>query len=48
MEPSAVQPSQGENRNGETGNRTNFYEVLGVPRAASKAQINDAFRKMAV
>lgn len=27
---------------------TSFYEVLGVPRTASKAQINDAFRKIAV
>jgi curved DNA-binding protein CbpA len=25
-----------------------LYEVLGVPRTASKAQINDAFRKIAV
>ena len=25
---------------------TNFYDVLGVPRSASKAQINDAFRKI--
>ncbi len=27
---------------------TNFYEVLGVPRSASKTQINDAFRKIAI
>lgn len=27
---------------------TSFYDVLGVPRTASKAQINDAFRKIAV
>lgn len=26
----------------------NFYEVLGVRRGASRAEINDAFRKMAV
>lgn len=26
----------------------NFYEALGVPRTASKAQINEAFRKIAV
>jgi len=26
----------------------NFYEVLGVPKTASKAQINDAFRNIAV
>ena len=27
---------------------TDSYQVLGVPRTASKAQINDAFRKIAV
>lgn len=27
---------------------TDFYEVLGVPRTASRGQINDAFRKIAV
>ena len=27
---------------------TNFYDVLGVPRTASKTEINDAFRKIAV
>ena len=38
-----------QNENGQDSTRPkNFYDVLGVPRTASKAQINDAFRRIAV
>jgi len=48
MESTAVRPSRGKNGSAGAVNTKDFYDVLGIKRDASNAEIADAFRKLAL
>ncbi|MDG6910018.1 MAG: DnaJ domain-containing protein [Nitrososphaerota archaeon] len=47
MQTTSVQPSRTNGWDSAPGSK-NFYEILGVSKGASKAEIADAFRKLAL
>ena len=48
MESTAVRPSRGKNGNDKAAGPKDFYDVLGVKKDASKAEIADAFKRLAL
>ncbi len=46
METTAVQPSSSKDGRDASGDLNGPYEILGVSKGASKAEIADAFRKL--